>query len=119
MENRKRILIVQDEAIISIFLKMVLGKSFEITGIADNARDAISRARDESPDFITMDIKLKGKETGIDAMKVIEKEQKIRHIYCTAFNDEQIMAEARTTYPAGIMFKPMDIQKLIDIINQC
>ena len=63
-----KILVVEDEAITALNLKMDLESlGYEVIGTVDNGADAISIALEKFPDFVMMDIRLKGDVSGIEA----------------------------------------------------
>lgn len=63
-----RILIVEDEYLISVELEARLSEAgFEVVGIATTASEALRLAAAERPALIVMDIRLAGRQDGIDA----------------------------------------------------
>ncbi len=56
----KRVLIVEDEAVVAIELQKTLGRlGYSATAIVDTGEKAISTAAEEKPDIVLMDIRLK------------------------------------------------------------
>jgi two-component system, response regulator PdtaR len=115
--NKKRILIVEDEVISAMLLKTILEKKHEIVGIAKDYTKAVETALCNEIDFIFMDIKLQGKLTGIDAMKMISTKKIIPHVYCTAYTDNETLKEANKTEPMGIINKPVQISIILNLLN--
>lgn len=69
-----KILVVEDEAITALNLKMDLESlGYEVIGTVDNGADAISIALEKFPDFVMMNIRLKGDVSGIEASEEINK----------------------------------------------
>ena len=63
-----RILIAEDEAVTALDLKReLIALGYEVTGIADNASDAVNAAAAQKPDLVLMDIHLSGSMDGIVA----------------------------------------------------
>lgn len=63
---KKRLLIVEDEAITALDLKYSLEElGYEIVDTVDTGQDAINTAAETVPDIVLMDIKLKGDMEGI------------------------------------------------------
>jgi CheY-like chemotaxis protein len=110
--DKKRILIVEDEAISAIFLKNILQNEHLILGICSSGRDAIDMIADKAPDLLIMDICLEDELSGIDVMNEVLKTAKIDHIYCTAYSDKNILIKAEGTSPIGIIIKPVNIAEL-------
>ena len=87
--TKKRILIVEDEAIIAFNEKELLEKSgYEVIGIVDSAEEAIRVVDADCPDLILMDITLKGEMDGIQAIWKILENHKIPIIIVTANGDK-------------------------------
>ncbi len=84
----EKILIVEDEAIIYDDLYRALKKHhFEVDEYTPSYDEAIKRIEGNRPDIALLDIKLKGKKTGIDLGKVLYEKYKIPFIYVTDFDD--------------------------------
>lgn len=116
--KKYRIMIVEDEAINALFLKRSLSEEYEITGITASGEEAVEIALRHRPDCIIMDIKLEGTMSGIEAISRIRETYPVHHVYCTAYSDESMIAKARSTKPAAILFKPLVIEDLRGIIRK-
>jgi putative two-component system response regulator len=111
--NKHRILIVEDEAIVSMELRyMVESMGYEVAGTASNGEDAVARANKLIPDLILMDILLQGDRDGIDAAEEIRREHRIPIIYVTAFADDATIQRAKITSPYGYVIKPIQYKEL-------
>ena len=109
---KKRILIVEDEAITALDLKYsLIDLGYEVIDTADTGQDAIDIAAESLPDLVLMDIKLKGDMEGIDAARVISK-LRIPIIYLTANTDDETFQRANISGAYGFLTKPYDINKL-------
>ena len=114
----KKILIVEDEYVIAGVLKNILRSGhYEVSGIAISVNEAIDMMNKAQPDFVLLDIHLKGELTGIDlAHHLIEKE--IPFIYISANSSQSILEEAKVTRPYGFVIKPFrekDVLSALDI----
>jgi CheY-like chemotaxis protein len=119
MEEKAKILIVEDETITAMGIKKDLEKSGKISVIiVNNAVDAIITAEEEKPDLILMDIMLKGKLNGIDAAGIITNKYKIPMVYITAYQDDETYINAYLTNPLKIIGKPYNEAELIETIEQ-
>lgn len=109
----KTILIVEDEAIIALNLKMDLEDlGYEVIDIVDTGDDAIYKAVEYRPDLTIMDINLKGDMTGIQAAKKILALD-LAVIYLTANTDDTTFKEALATSPgSAFISKPYNIHSL-------
>jgi DNA-binding NtrC family response regulator len=110
---KKKILIVEDEFVAANDLQIMLQKAgYEVCGIARSvqlAEDLIEKCR---PEFVLLDIYLKGKRTGIDLAKEL-KEQNIPFIYLSANSSEDVLSKAKQTEPQGFIVKPFREKDLL------
>ncbi|MDO9539191.1 MAG: response regulator [Methanocalculus sp.] len=104
-----RILVVDDEAIITMQLEERLGElGYTVVGMAASGEEAIERARTSRPDLILMDIVMPGKLNGVDAAEVITQELDIPVIFVTSYADDTILEKAKTVRPYGYIIKPFN-----------
>lgn len=109
---KKRILIVEDEAITALDLKYSLEDlGYEVIDTADTGQDAIDIAAERIPDIVLMDIKLKEDMEGTDAARVIAK-LRIPIVYLTANTDDETFQNANIPGTYGFLTKPYDINKI-------
>jgi len=116
--NKKSILIVEDEKIISKDIKSILIKfGYEVSGIAVSGKEVFAQIQKHKPDLILMDIILKGDLSGIDTAEKIIERWNIPIIYLTAYADEQTLQKAKTTIPYGYILKPFEEKELYAIVE--
>lgn len=109
MNEKTRILIVEDDMIIAANLSLQLSnKGYEVTGIESRGEEAIAHALFNTPDLILMDINLKGKLNGIETVSAIQKNKNIPVIYLTANSDETTFKSAKKTHPYAFISKPFN-----------
>jgi CheY-like chemotaxis protein len=114
----KKILIVEDEAIAAVSIKMSLADlGHETVGIAVTGEDAIEAAIQTMPDLILMDIILAGKMDGIEAAMQIRKQFEIPIVYITAHTDKGTVERAMNTNPAAFMEKPIEDYQLSEALD--
>lgn len=98
-----KILIVEDERIVAKDLANALLKhNCTITGIAHTANDAIVMFNKQKPDFVFIDIELKGKETGIDVANYILNKDRVPFVFLSKFNatnHKEYYSNAKETKP--------------------
>src|ERR1035437_9771060 len=103
------ILIVEDEKIVAMDIAGSLKSvGYEISGIVSSGREAIELVKQNPPDLILMDIKIKGDIDGIQTAEIIQSHNDIPIVYLTAFADENTLSRARITTPYGYIIKPFD-----------
>jgi CheY-like chemotaxis protein len=104
-----RILVVEDEAIVSADIQDRLqALGYEVAGCADTGEDAIKQAMALKPDLILMDIMLKDAMTGTEAAGHIRSYLQIPVIYLTANSNDETFLQARDTGPFGFILKPFE-----------
>src|ERR1700761_1277260 len=115
---RKKILIVEDEAIIAADLRVTLEMAgYEICGVVSSVNRALEMVEKQRPFLVLIDIYLKGELTGIDLAHSLNKKD-IPFIYLSANCNYQVLEEAKTTYPYGFLVKPFrgpDLLVTLDI----
>ena len=112
-ETRRRILVVEDQRIISADLENTLGKlGYEVVGVAPSGEEAVGKAARLAPDLVLMDIRLRGVMDGIEAARVIRERFGTPVVYLTAYADEETIARARLTTPFGFIVKPFNPREL-------
>lgn len=103
----RRILIADDEIIIATQLEERLSQmGYDVVGIASSGAAAVEMAKKLTPDLILMDIVMPGEMDGIDAARIIRKENGTPFIFLTAHNDRSIIRRAKALEPLGYILKP-------------
>ncbi len=116
--TRKRILIVEDEILISLNMENQLKSyGFDVLPSVQTAEEAIEQAVSQSPDLILMDIILAGHMDGIEAALQIRMQADIPIIYITANADPATVSRARQTSPYGYLNKPVSERDLYTNID--
>jgi len=114
-------MIVEDEAIYALTLKMMLSKAgFNIVGIAAKGETAIKEALNKKPDVMLMDIRLAGELDGIETITLLRKQMDIPVIFMTGYSEKQIEERANSLRPLAFLIKPLncsDIEKKLNSIN--
>ncbi|MEA2095569.1 MAG: response regulator [Candidatus Cloacimonadota bacterium] len=118
MEKQKSILIVEDEVILSAWLKMQLeDEGYTVCGSFTTGEEAVEFVETTKPDLILMDINLVGKIDGIETAEVINKKSKIQIIYMTGYEELEVVERAQKTKPVAYLTKPVEILDLKPIIE--
>lgn len=109
----KRVLIVEDDMIISLVIEnMVKELGHEVIGKATSGSEAIDIALENAPDLILMDIRLKGEMDGIEAVTQIKEKINTAVIYLTGNSDRVNYDRARATDFIDLITKPFTITDL-------
>ena len=105
--ERIKILIVEDEPVLALDLATKLKKlGYEVIDIVSNGEVAINLVKQNQPDLIFMDIKLKGAMDGIETATQILQVEDIPIVYLTGYADEDTVERAEQTGCYGYMLKP-------------
>ena len=111
--SKARIMIVEDEWIIANDIKNSLADmDYRVTSIAGTAEEAINQAEENMPDLVLMDIMLQGSMNGIEAAREIRGRFGIPVIYLTAYDNQYLVNQAKTTDNYGYLLKPFKDKEL-------
>lgn len=117
-EEKKRVLIVEDDMIISLVIEnMVKELGHDVVGKATTGDEAIKLAVAHSPNLLLMDIRLKGEMDGIEAVTEIKQKIKTSVIYLTGNSDRVNYERARETEFIDLITKPFTISDLTRSLN--
>ena len=101
-----KILIVEDQFIEANNLRIILRKAgYAVCSIASSVDEALKIKKNEKPDLVLLDIRLQGKQTGIDLAKIL-KEENIAFIFLSANSNKEVLNAAKATRPYGFLVKP-------------
>ena len=114
----KKILIVEDEAIPALNIKMSLeDQGYKIVDIVATGEEAVELTGQTIPDLVLMDIALAGEMDGIEAAEQIVKQFKVPILYITAHADKGTVARAWNTKPVGLLEKPVEDYQLKEVLD--
>lgn len=102
-----KIVIIDDDKIISASLKIIIeaSKEIKVVAIGNNADEAIALYERFKPDIILMDIRM-GKKTGIDAAKeIISNDPLAKILFLTTFSDDEYIIDALKVGAKGYILK--------------
>jgi CheY-like chemotaxis protein len=119
----KKILIIDDEEIVTKSLQKLLKKNnFEVY-TANSGHQALEIAKKEKFDLLITDIRMPGMN-GVDTIKniykILEKKNKgiIPTIFITGYVNEEIEKTAEELKPVAYIYKPFDINELVEKIKE-
>ena len=109
----KRILVVEDEAVIALRLQHRLASmGYEVIAVSYSGEDSLEKARNLRPDLVLMDISLPGDIDGIDAARIMKSELDIPIIFLTAYTKDQVVDRTNPAEPCGYLVKPIRDREL-------
>lgn len=102
-----RILIVEDEPIVALDLKLVLEQNgHKVVGIADCADAAFQLTLEAAPELALMDVNIKGSMNGIETARILRERYNVPAVFLTAYSDEPTLTKAAEQMPLGYLIKP-------------
>ena len=118
MNEKKKILIVEDEVMLSAWLKIQLeDEGYEVCGSFTTGEEAVEFVKEIKPDVILMDINLVGKIDGIEAAEIITEKSNIPIIFMTGYEEPEVYERAQKTKPIAYLTKPVEIWDLKPIFE--
>ena len=109
----KKFFFVEDNP---VWLKLITIRlenlGYIVCGTADNARDAITRIKEQKPDVVLLDIELHGAFEGINVGDFLVANTDIPFVYMSNHDEDLILLQARNTIPDGFLVKNCDDNQL-------
>lgn len=110
---KARILVVEDERIVALDLKLTLESlGFHVVGTASSQDEAVLLTMSYQPDLILMDINLGNGGDGIVAADEIARFADVPVVFLTAYADNDILRRAGQVAPYGYLVKPVRLREL-------
>ena len=120
--EKVQVLIVEDEAIVSMDLRYKLeALGYGVPAAVSSGEEAVEAASQLHPDVVLMDIGLSGEMDGIDAAAQIRDQFDIPVVYLTAWVDKDTLERAHATEPSGYLRKPFrdaELRSAVDLAVQ-
>ncbi|MFA6217610.1 MAG: response regulator [Candidatus Omnitrophota bacterium] len=119
----KKILVIDDEELIIKSLSKLLEKNGYEVFVTKNSQDALIMIEEEDFDLVLADIRMPGMN-GVETITQIYKNQleakkkKIPVIFITGYADEEVEEKAKTLEPIAYIYKPFEIDKLLNTIKK-
>lgn len=118
MDNSPTILIVEDDEVTALNLKLSLEKhGYDVVSIADTILQARNKIKIYEPNLILIDISLQKSADGIELANFINQKHNIPFIFLTSHSDDAVIMQARETSPYGYIVKPFDPASLHSTIQ--
>ncbi len=118
MTDNYRILIVEDEVLIAEDLHDSLKElGYEPCGICHDGMTAMNEIRRLNPDFVILDINIRGQYDGIRLAELINQHYQIPFIFLSSYSDRDTLNRARHTRPYGYLVKPFKEKDLFTTIE--
>lgn len=116
-EKPPRILIVEDEMLVSLFLADVVEDlGFEVVGPVASLREAVDAVGDEAADAALVDVSLKGGSDGVEVARALTGAHGTAIIFMSGHHGLDQREDVRSLAPAAILEKPCtadDVEKAL------
>jgi CheY-like chemotaxis protein len=116
MESKK-ILIVEDESLISAGIKTTLGRQGYDCLAVSSGEDAINQVNNYNPDLILMDIGLAGKLDGLSTAAIIRHTRVLPIVYISEQDNSSVFTLAKETKPNSYITKPFSEGELLKAVE--
>lgn len=118
MKHPIRFLLVEDEALIAMWLEWELKQAgYTVCERVPSGEEAIVSVERDHPDVVMIDIGLAGNLDGIETARKIQAIAAIPIIFMTGYVDKDVLARANQLKPLGIFIKPIEMEKLKTIVD--
>lgn len=123
MENKKKILIIDDEEDVITYLSAFFTDNGFITISAKNGKDGFQKAKTEKPDIITLDISMP-EESGVKALRDLQTNESTKNtpiimVTGVAIEMKRFIETRRQVHPPeGYFEKPIDREALLEKIKE-
>ncbi|MBF0121457.1 MAG: response regulator [Desulfobacterales bacterium] len=119
MKKTIKILIVEDEAFLAMFISSVCSNwGYHVCETIPTGEEAIEYVNNkEKPDIILMDIRLAGQMDGITAAEQIKIKNDIPIIFMTGYDEDEIKKRAYKLNPVAYLIKPVNTAQLKALID--
>lgn len=115
----KKILIVEDELIISkVYSLYLIKQGYTVTACVTNAEDALKFYSENLPDLVVLDVRLKNDGNGIEVAKQLRKLGNTPIIFTTG-NSAMLMDELNKEISnTTTLIKPVPVESLLSEIKR-
>jgi two-component system, LytTR family, response regulator LytT len=120
MDNKIKIWIIEDEALIAQNLQFTLEDlGYEVIGQSYDFESGTEAVKNENFDLLLLDINLGGKleENGLAIAQLLRKIKEVPFIFLTAYNDKNTIMTAAALRPSAYIIKPANAATLFAAVQ--
>jgi len=114
-EERKRILVVDDDARIRSLFSNILGRAGYMVETARTGKEALEKIRKENPNVLLLDVQLPD-SNGIELLTTSDNHETVK-IIVTGFSTEEVGKKAADFGADDYLVKPVQPKELLDTIR--
>lgn len=113
----KRILLIDDDELVLDSFRLIFADlGFEVT-VCDDGTQAVDLVKSQLPDLVLSDIRMPGMN-GSEVVRAIKGAQPNARVFVlTAFPGDPLVQVALEAGAEGVMRKPFDIAKILDLMS--
>lgn len=116
--TKPKVLLVEDNNNLSENIGELLKiYGYEMLGTYESAEKLLDNIGELKPDLILVDIKLKGKKTGIELANELRSDLNVPIVFITSASGKDIIEKVRHIKPDGFIVKPFSKETLITTIE--
>ncbi len=117
MADQRRILIVEDEMIVALFIEDLLDElGYKVAGTASRLEDALERAQMDDFDLAILDVHLQGEE--VFPLADFLAERGVPFIFATGYGERGIPERLRIAPTLQKPFRPEELADMIDKLTR-
>lgn len=114
----KKVLIVDDTKFMRKMLRKILSMEYNITGEAENGKEAVEMVKEMNPDLVTLDVVMPEMD-GFEALsKIKEYNENQKVIMCTSVDQHEKVTEAIKRGADGYIVKPFKKDSVLEEIGK-
>ena len=120
MLEKKKIMIVEDQALLNNMMQKILSDSYEIVCTCTSAKDMMSLYEKYTPDLIITDVVTKDGANGIDYSKAVKEKygKNVKILAITGVPEITFLDNAKKYNLDGLIYKDIDSNSLLTSVSQ-
>jgi two-component system, response regulator PdtaR len=113
-----KILLVEDQVLIALGLTELLHETgHEVVGVAATVSDALVVAANTKPDVAVVDVRLGGRQDGIEGAQLLQEQFGVPVVFLTAQTDLETKDRAAAVNAVVFLQKPVHPERLVRAIQ--
>lgn len=118
-EGKKRIMIVDDSAVMLRSMKSILDRTYTVY-LSTSGKQALQAIPEKEPDLVLLDYKMPELDgiAVLEAMRADDSMKDIPVVFLTSVADRKTVDSILRLKPAGYILKPPDQSKVLETIKE-
>ncbi len=111
-------MIVDNDVTVQMDLEEYFEESHHhLVGIVETEKEAVTVARETSPDIVLIEIDLSGETNGIDIAETIQRQVDAGVVFMTVCGDFDVIRRAKRVSPLAYVLKPFDGKQILATVE--